>query len=115
MRGEKFKVQPNCGKQAEIALTLLDPFFIFLLPLNPHRQSFLPYHHERKGAPRKYLVCRYAAHKLSLATRDGAHIFHLDANTRQDATQQMETAAQDNYVRSKSILLSFPVFPALFS
>ena len=98
MRGEKLKSSPIVANKRKLGFGSFGS--VFHLSSQPHRQSFLPYHHERKGTPRKYLVCRYAALPHFIATRDGTHIFHPDANTRQDATQQMETAAQDNYVRS---------------
>ena len=94
VRGEKLKSSPIVANKRKLGFGSF-----FHLSSQPHRPSFVSYHHERKGAPRKYLVCRYAALPHFLTTRDGTHIFHPDANTRQDATQQMETAAQDNYVR----------------
>lgn len=89
-------------------LALLDTIYIFpvlsfayLCPSTPF-QSTAIVHHERNRAARKYHLSRYATSSCASPNAIGLTSSFLplqDANVRQDATQKMEAAAQDRYVR----------------
>lgn len=90
-------------KKDQIRRALSLPFDYRHFCLLAHRRR--PYapsspDHERQRTPSKYPISRYAAR---LHARDSEHRYTdppllTDANTRQNATQQLENASRENYV-----------------